>query len=282
MSRTNQRSSERFKFGICLNDECPKCKEKAVQQIPMRKDFVCEECGRELRECPPPKKFNKTPIIIAAVAVVLLGGGAGAYFGLRGGNDTPEVAPIDTPAVEQTVATPEVETTPLSLVINQGMFDMTVGGAETVVATCEPADAEVTLTYVSDDEKVAMVSQTGEIHAIAAGETIITITAQTKDGETATARANVNVKKAAAATKASNGASLGWGNYSGPMQGGKPHGAGGTIRVSSSYSIDLKDGKGGTLQVYPGETIENTKFENGRLRSGELHRKDGTRKWFNC
>ena len=81
---------------------------------------------------------------------------------------------------------------------------------------------------------------------------------------------------------ASGSSNLGWGTYSGPMQGGKPHGVGGTIKVKQDYSIDLKDGRGSTLDVHSGETIENTKFENGRLRAGELHRADGTRKWFNC
>lgn len=76
--------------------------------------------------------------------------------------------------------------------------------------------------------------------------------------------------------------SLGYGTYSGPMQGGKPHGAGGTINVTRSYQIDLKDGRGTMLDIHSGDKIANTKFENGRLRSGELQRTDGTRKWFNC
>lgn len=90
-------------------------------------------------------------------------------------------------------------------------------------------------------------------------------------------------KKAAttATPAASSSKSLGWANYSGPTQGGQPHGVGGTLKVTQSYSIDLKDGRGTMLDVYPGETIENTKFDNGRLRAGELHRADGTRKWFN-
>lgn len=69
--------------------------------------------------------------------------------------------------------------------------------------------------------------------------------------------------------------------YSGPMQGGQPHGIGGKLTFKSNYSLDLKDGKGTKLDINAGETIENTKFENGKLRQGELHRKDGTRKWFN-
>lgn len=81
---------------------------------------------------------------------------------------------------------------------------------------------------------------------------------------------------------ATGGYSLGYGSYSGPTQGGVPHGAGGTITVNRSYQIDLKDGRGGMLDVNSGDKIVNTKFENGRLRSGELQRTDGTRKWFNC
>ena len=70
-------------------------------------------------------------------------------------------------------------------------------------------------------------------------------------------------------------------SYSGPMQGGQPNGIGGKLTFKSGYQLDLKDGKGTKLQINAGETIENTKFENGKLRQGELHRKDGSRKWFN-
>ena len=104
-----------------------------------------------------------------------------------------------------------------------------------------------------------------------------------KQPEEAPAEVTVPEKKAPVSTNnaASASSNLGWGTYSGPMQGGKPHGVGGTIKVKQDYSIDLKDGRGSTLDVHSGETIENTKFENGNLRAGELHRADGTRKWFN-
>ena len=69
--------------------------------------------------------------------------------------------------------------------------------------------------------------------------------------------------------------------YDGPMQGGQPNGFGGTLTFKSNYSLDLKDGNGTKLDIKAGETIANTKFENGKLRQGELRRKDGTRKWFN-
>lgn len=116
---TRRSSSERFKYGICLNDECPKCKEKEVQQITMRKELVCSECGKELRECPPPKKGGKMPIYIGVgvLAAALIGGAC--IFAL-GGNDEKELAEtpattavveeIDTiPATEDAVPTEEVE-----------------------------------------------------------------------------------------------------------------------------------------------------------------------------
>lgn len=56
-----QRKNEalRYRYGKCLNENCEKGKSKEVIQIPARKDFVCPDCGKSLRECPPPKKpFN--------------------------------------------------------------------------------------------------------------------------------------------------------------------------------------------------------------------------------
>lgn len=61
----------RYRYGICLNETCSKAKSKEVQQIAARKEFVCEECGKPLRECPPPKKGNKTPIVVVTVVLVV-------------------------------------------------------------------------------------------------------------------------------------------------------------------------------------------------------------------
>ena len=121
---TSSRSAERFKYGICLNDECSLCKEKKVQQIPMRKDLLCAECGKPLRECPPPKKgtdFKKIGIIAAAIAVLGAGG-----FGISqfvGGSEEPvqdttivatdsiaqEQPIVEKPQKEETVAKPQKE-----------------------------------------------------------------------------------------------------------------------------------------------------------------------------
>ena len=107
----------RFRYGICLNDSCSKCKTKEVQEIPARKDFVCAECGKPLRECPPPKKGGNGKLIgIVAAAVVVLGGGAAALF-MGGGDEQPVEAPapvevVDTPKVDTPAETAPVEAAP--------------------------------------------------------------------------------------------------------------------------------------------------------------------------
>lgn len=70
---TNRKDHLRFRYGICLNDGCSKCKSKEVQQIAARKDFVCEECQKPLRECPPPKSFwDKYGKLITAAVFILV------------------------------------------------------------------------------------------------------------------------------------------------------------------------------------------------------------------
>ncbi len=111
---TSSRNTDRvrFRYGICLNDNCEKCKSKEVQEIPARKEFVCSECGKSLRECPPPKKgVNKKliGILFGIVALVIVGG----VFLLNGSGDktaqsqqeasvTPvtPVAPVDSDSIK--------------------------------------------------------------------------------------------------------------------------------------------------------------------------------------
>lgn len=89
---------ERFKYGICLNEECEKCRTKEVQQIPMRRDFVCATCGKELRECPPPKKGgNVKKIVFAVIGLLLI---ALLVFLLTPRKTEGEVSPVDSLQVQ--------------------------------------------------------------------------------------------------------------------------------------------------------------------------------------
>ena len=67
--------------------------------------------------------------------------------------------------------------------------------------------------------------------------------------------------------------SLGWGTYEGPMQGGKPHGMGGEIKVTSDYQIDMKNGS--YKSVSRGDKIVNCKFNSGKLVQGYIHHANG-------
>ena len=64
------------------------------------------------------------------------------------------------------------------------------------------------------------------------------------------------------------------------MSGGKPNGIGGTITVTRSYAIDLKDGSGNSVSIAAGDRISNTKFKNGVLQQGQLIRSNGERKFL--
>lgn len=99
-----------MKYGICLNEDCPKAKAKEVQAVPMRKDLVCSECGKPLRECPPPKKKGgmlKTSLIASSIVILLCAIGYAAFVFIgKGKSAKPQT---DTSASEVVEATPKAE-----------------------------------------------------------------------------------------------------------------------------------------------------------------------------
>ena len=108
-------TSDRYRYGLCLNDDCPKCKAKEVQQISVRKEFVCEECGSELRECPPPKKKNFKPLIIALI-LLLICGGVVCFVVLKPKKEKkvePQQPKVEIPIVEQPMVEPQGEEEPV-------------------------------------------------------------------------------------------------------------------------------------------------------------------------
>ena len=95
-TRNNDRV--RYRYGICLNDNCEKCKSKEIQEIPARKDFVCQnpECGKPLRECPPPKDGPNKKLIAIIVGVVVVLAIIGGVIAFSGGSseEAPEQEPV--------------------------------------------------------------------------------------------------------------------------------------------------------------------------------------------
>lgn len=237
MSTRSRNTHLQFRYGQCLNDGCSKCKSKEIQEIPARKDFVCQECGKELREVQRPRswweKYGKTTSVAIAVVVVI---GCGvAWFANSGSN--PEKPAQENVAVPDTTADAAPDTT--------------------VAKPVEKTQEEV--TQPTKDEPA-------------------------ETPATTVAPAHPALKQATPAkavpTSAANGANLKCGKYEGPMTGGKPNGIGGTITVTRSYSIDLKDGSGNSVSIEPGDRISNTKFKNGVLQQGQLIRGNGERKFL--
>lgn len=74
---------------------------------------------------------------------------------------------------------------------------------------------------------------------------------------------------------------LGYAIYEGPLTNGKPNGVGGTLTFTRYYSIDLKKAPAEYVEVDRGDKMVNVKFVNGKVRQGEIHFADGTRRWVN-
>lgn len=114
MSRDSKRSTrERLKYGICLNDECSMCKSKEIQSVPMRKDLFCSECGKELRECPPPKKRNsKKPLYICVAAILIIGLIIGGFVVSPSEKDEPTNLALSDSVVMDNTSEPETVPAP--------------------------------------------------------------------------------------------------------------------------------------------------------------------------
>jgi len=279
-----------LKKGVCKNfGNCNLADNNEIQEVDSS-EFRCQECGKELYEYKePPKPFPLKIILIIIAAIIIIGGGILAYFGLI--KDRP---------------LPLVESVLLSL--NKEVIPLYVGESDTLTATVvtHPADAVVSVFYMSENGNIAQVGDNGVVRAISKGDANIMVVAKMENGVADTVLVKVTIKESPLDTvpspqpnknegKGGNNGSiqggysvsksygtynLGWGLYKGAMEDGKPKdGIWGEIKVTQEYTIDLKDGRGSTLKVQRGDVIVNPKFKNGIfMLQGELHRTDGTRR----
>lgn len=267
----NTGRSSHYRYGKCLSDSCKLGGPGSqAQRISAHQDFVCQECGKPLHECPPPKNGPDPKVIAAAAAgalVVLGGAGFGAYKYFAA-SDEPATPPTPTPTITLTPA--EVTDT--------------VGKIIQIASVTTPADAMV--LWTTSDDQIANVKNPGEVELISAGEVDIVCTLN----DTVRAVSHIKIVDKAqpepgkevdttGQQTAGTHCTVGCGTYSGPMSGGKPHGIGGTITVDRKYNIDLKDGSGNTVSIGPGDKIVDTKFNNGVLQQGQIIFGNGTRKY---
>lgn len=216
---TNRKEHLRFRYGICLNDGCSKCKSKEVQQIAARKDFICEECKKPLRECPPPKSsWNKYGKIIIGASVAVIAGAAIWFFGFR-----------------STESETYVESQIVGAISKSGN---PVGEPGNI------ADKFGDSADKSDDS----VDEPGNI-------------ADKLDAPAD--KSDDNPKRPVPAPSIR----VPFGTYSGPA-----NGLDGEIKVTRSYTLDLRNATHDKIELLPGDKITHTKFKNGELVQGYWHR----------
>lgn len=269
--------------GVCRNyGECSLADDKEIQEVD-KLNFVCEECGSPLHECNSgsgsSNKLNGRAKVIgvAAGAFCLLGGLGWGGYALLSGNGEQGENPV-----------------PVAIILDRSELEMKVGDKDTVVAQVKPEGAKATFIFKKKGDNIQL-TNTGEVSALKAGEAEILV----KCNENQEIHALCKVKATepdsvsepvpptpeggegkepiVTSPKTYN---LGWATYDGPMSGGKPDGFGGTIVVKTSYTIDLKKASGETLRLNPGDKIVSVKMENGKLRQGEVHFSDGTRRFL--
>lgn len=286
MASTNRSERVRFRYGLCLNDSCPKCKSKEVQQIAARKDFVCAECGKALRECPPPRsfwdKYGKMVIGggVALVAIVL------AVVFLPGGdkkNETEEppvegVDSVKAPEPEEDgMEVEEVNVEKMAFMETEADMTLKPGSEKLLNIDCTPGNANEDVSWISSDEAVATVSESGLVTAVKAGTATVKAVA-VRSKVTASVKVTVKEEKKGGAGSNGGGTSvkngqghleLGYASYDGDIRNGQPHGNG-TITYKSSHKIiPSKD-----YMASPGEYVIGN-FANGVLRMGTWYKNDG-------
>lgn len=203
----------------------------------------------------------------------------------------------DTAKINVTVNRCSDDSVHLSLSINKDVVTFAVGNADTlkamVTTTPDCPNANVSVSFTSDNTNVAQVDNTGVVRAVAKGETTITVVASSPKGSADTAKVRVTVNEILPKStpepdpiptpkqskKNHNGTSdQGWYTWDGGYKDGKPHGKG-KMRITRTYTIELKDITGSKITVYPGETI-NAMLDNGRIRGGDIIHKDGSSTTF--
>lgn len=243
MSERKNRDRRLIRYGQCLNGSCEKAQSKEIQQIPVRKDFVCESCGKKLYEVMPPRSWwdkngKKTIVSIAGIVVV----GCVAWFISTGNHNN------------VSTATTNIQT-----------------ATDSVTDVSQVEMSDTVLEPVSEVDKPST----------AVAEQFPSKTENVSDAKKSTSKsASTSAPKVKSVNVENNMTKLKCGEYDGPLSGGKPNGVGGNITVTSAYTIDLKDGNGGTVTLEPGDRISNTKFKNGVLQQGQLVRSNGERKFM--
>lgn len=108
-----------------------------------------------------------------------------------------------------------------------------------------------------------------------------TIVKETIVHDTIVKKEIINTTNSSSTQQNSGELNLGYSIYSGPISNGKAHGSGGTLRFTRSYTIDLKQLSGETVEVNSGDRMVDVTMKNNRLISGLLKMQNGDTRWIN-
>lgn len=190
----------------------------------------------------------------------------------------------DTAYVKVTVKD-KSDTQRMTISLNKEIIDFNVGDCDTLVVdvTANPPDANVSVSFTSDNTDVAQVDNMGIVKAMAKGETTINVIARTKNGFVDTANVMVTVsgneisdKKAVdnhnkVRKKISSQISFG------TLDGSIEYDNDATIKVTRQHTIKLKDAKQSIVTLYPGDVLKPCRIRKGVLESFQIIRQNGNR-----
>lgn len=227
----------RYRYGICLNEKCEKCKSKEVQEIPARRELVCPECGKPLRECPPPKrKNNKWLFLTGGILGLLLFGGV--IWWLTGNGDESMPLKVD---VEQLA---EKDSLDKDIKAKTTLKNNSIDKAQ---QECDSLQA------VADSlQRVANQRQQAAPAPVAPVPVSPATTAPTP-------------KPASPSAATSGSKNLGYAVFKGTLRNGQPDDVNGRLVFNTSHVIDSRDPKGRMAE--PGDYVIG-EFSEGHLVQG--------------
>lgn len=241
------------KTGVCINigGKCSKALNRELQTVEAT-NFVCEECGKDLKE-----KSKKTPtgpnvklIAIIVCAVLLIVGGVIAALNMQ--EEPPVVPPTPVPAVF--VNNTETTVTVTYEIDNVEYSANIPSKGECKIEPIEEKTAQI-YTQIKPEEKNFLIN----------GNNNYTATTL-RDGEvyTITMEPETVIEPTQEATEPYT--------YEGATQDGKPHGNG-TMTFNTKYVVP---GSKGNIVAQPGEYAQG-KWVNGEVNLVTLYQKDGNR-----
>ncbi len=233
----SSRSQERirYRYGICLNDKCEKCKSKEVLEIPARKEFVCPECGKSLRECPPPKRGGNKWLYAAVGIIALIAICGGVWWFMSSGDES---KPKELPKAAQVVDSLIKD----SLQKAEKALKDSLQNAEEAINDSHRNDSLKSNAEKAQQERDSLQAVADSLQRVAnqRQQTTPPPVRTTPSAPSPTP----SPKASTAPASASGSKNLGYAVFKGTLRNGQPDDVNGRLVFKTSHVIDSRDPKG--------------------------------------